>query len=67
MARRARIRYAVACDADSRKPSWKSVVAPPVGGVLNRIHTIETTARYPIAHGSPVHVGDPSQIGIENL
>lgn len=31
------------------------------------MRTIETTARYPIAHGSPVHVGDPSQIGIDDL
>ncbi len=29
--------------------------------------TIETTARHPIAHGSPVHVGDPADIGIRDL
>lgn len=29
--------------------------------------TIETTARHPIAHGSPVHVGDPADIGIADL
>jgi uncharacterized protein YcsI (UPF0317 family) len=29
--------------------------------------TIETTARHPIAHGSPVHVGDPADIGIVDL
>lgn len=29
--------------------------------------TIETTGRHPIAHGSPVHVGDPADIGIVDL
>jgi uncharacterized protein YcsI (UPF0317 family) len=28
--------------------------------------TIETTARHPIAHGSPVHVGDFASIGIDD-
>lgn len=29
--------------------------------------TIETTAKHPIAHGSPVHVGEPADIGITDL
>jgi uncharacterized protein YcsI (UPF0317 family) len=29
--------------------------------------TIELAARYPIAHGAPVHVGDATEIGIEDL
>jgi uncharacterized protein YcsI (UPF0317 family) len=29
--------------------------------------SIELSARYPIAHGAPMHVGDPSEIGIEDL
>lgn len=28
---------------------------------------VEVTARYPLAHGAPVHVGDPQAIGIANL
>jgi uncharacterized protein YcsI (UPF0317 family) len=28
---------------------------------------LELSARYPHAHGSPVHAGDPEQIGITNL
>ena len=28
------------------------------------VATIETTSQYPIAHGSPVHVGDPAAIGV---
>lgn len=27
----------------------------------------EITARYPMAHGAPIHVGDPAAIGIEDL
>lgn len=29
--------------------------------------TIELAARYPVAHGAPVHVGDAAEIGIEDL
>ncbi len=28
------------------------------------VRTIEVTSRYPMAHGAPVHVGDPREIGI---
>ena len=28
---------------------------------------IQVTARYPLAHGAPVHVGDPEAIGIADL
>lgn len=31
------------------------------------VRTIEVTGRYPIAHGSPVHVGEPHDIGIRDL
>jgi len=31
------------------------------------IRAIEITARYPRVHGSPVHIGFPEKIGIENL
>ena len=34
----------------------------------NRIdEAIAVTARYRKAHGAPVHVGDPTRLGIENL
>lgn len=29
--------------------------------------TFQVTSRYPATHGAPVHVGDPRQIGINNL
>ncbi|WP_243737067.1 putative hydro-lyase [Cupriavidus sp. L7L] len=28
---------------------------------------VQVTSRYPLAHGAPVHIGDPSQIGIHDL
>jgi len=31
------------------------------------VDAISITARYPMAHGAPVHVGDPRAIGIEDL
>ena len=31
------------------------------------IDAISITARYPMAHGAPVHVGDPRQIGIDDI
>ena len=31
------------------------------------IRAIQITSRFPKAHGAPVHFGDPTQIGIENL
>ncbi len=31
------------------------------------IRAIEIASRYPLAHGAPVHIGDPEAIGIERL
>jgi uncharacterized protein YcsI (UPF0317 family) len=31
------------------------------------IPVIETTSRYPLAHGGPIHVGDPREIGIKDI
>jgi uncharacterized protein YcsI (UPF0317 family) len=33
----------------------------------NVARATEITARYPLAHGAPVHIGDPRQIGITDL
>lgn len=30
-------------------------------------HVVQITARYPLAHGAPIHVGDPTAIGIHDL
>jgi uncharacterized protein YcsI (UPF0317 family) len=31
------------------------------------VKAVEVTARFPKAHGAPVHIGDPAAMGIENL
>ena len=51
--------------------------APPFGGPLvvsmralppvDAIRAITLSERYPLAHGAPVHLGDPSAIGIRDL
>ena len=33
----------------------------------NAIRAVEITSRFPHTHGAPVHLGDPSQIGIEDI
>ncbi len=34
---------------------------------VDAIRAIQITSRYPAVHGAPVHIGDPSQIGINDL
>lgn len=31
------------------------------------VRAVEVTGRYPLAHGAPVHIGDPAKIGITDL
>ena len=31
------------------------------------VRVVEISSRYPIAHGSPVHIGDPQEIGISDI
>ena len=33
----------------------------------NAIRAVEITGRFPMAHGAPVHLGDPSRIGVTDL
>lgn len=69
-------------DADTgRIPVYHSSIACTPSGMLRGnmmvsmrpilrrllVATIETTGRHPIAHGSPVHVGDPADIGIHDV
>ena len=54
-----------------------TVEAGPFGGKMvvtmraidaNRVdEAIEISRRYPMAHGGPVHIGDPSSIGLDDL
>lgn len=41
--------------------SMRPIPAPDVD------RAVRITARYPLAHGSPVHVGDPARLGIADL
>ncbi|MFP5515071.1 MAG: putative hydro-lyase [Alphaproteobacteria bacterium] len=34
---------------------------------VEAIRAIQVTSRYPAVHGAPVHIGDPRQIGIEDI
>ena len=34
---------------------------------LDVIRAVEVTSRFPAVHGSPVHIGTPEEIGIQNL
>jgi uncharacterized protein YcsI (UPF0317 family) len=55
----------------------ETIQAGPFGGPMvvsmrpftieNSIKAIEITARFPRAHGAPVHFGDPQTIGIKDL
>lgn len=36
-------------------------------GRSDAIRSVEITSRFPKAHGSPVHIGDPQAIGIEDI
>ena len=31
------------------------------------VRAVQVTSRYPAVHGAPIHVGDPSQIGIADI
>ena len=34
---------------------------------INAIRSVEITSRFPHTHGSPIHLGDPAQIGINDI
>jgi len=36
-------------------------------GPAQAVQAVQVTSRYPRVHGAPVHMGDPSQIGIKDL
>jgi len=38
---------------------------PFAAGVVDRV--VEISGRFPLAHGAPVHVGDPAALGIADL
>ncbi len=48
---------------------FKGPVAVTMRPIAERdvVRTVELTSRFPIAHGGPVHIGDPKAIGIDSL
>lgn len=68
-------------DADRTVPMYRTNIAtapagPFGGGMVVSLRYVapeqvalarETTARFPWAHGAPVHVGDPAEIGINDV
>ena len=69
----------IACQTNA--PMWRCNIptqaAGPFSGPLvvsmrpfkpsDAIRAIQITSRFPSVHGAPVHIGDPAQIGIQNL
>jgi uncharacterized protein YcsI (UPF0317 family) len=59
------------------KTSIETAPSGPFGGgtvvsmrpmsMSDAVRAVEITARYPHTHGTPVHIGDASEIGIKNL
>ena len=33
----------------------------------NLVRAVQVTSRFPATHGAPIHIGDPKEIGIENI
>lgn len=56
----------IACVPAGRLRGNMVVSMRPVPAAL-LMRTIEVTSRYPIAHGAPVHVGDPAAIGVTDM
>ena len=68
-------------ERDQTVPMYRTTLetapAGPFGGGMvvsmrplsarDAIRAVEVTSRFPHTHGSPVHLGDPSQIGIEDV
>lgn len=46
---------------------FMAVTCRLVKGNQNLIRTIQISSRHPASHGAPVHVGDPSLIGIKDI
>ena len=47
--------------------SGKLVVSMRPLNAKNAIRSIQITSRFPAVHGSPIHLGDPSKIGIKDI
>lgn len=56
----------IACEPAGRLSGPMVVSMRPLNR-SNALRAIEISSRYPAAHGAPVHMGDPRQIGIKDL
>lgn len=56
----------IACQSAGRFAGPMVVSMRPVRSV-DVPRAVQVTARYPLAHGAPVHIGDPAAIGIYDL
>jgi uncharacterized protein YcsI (UPF0317 family) len=59
-------RTSIPCTATSRIRGSLVVSMRPIEKVLVE-HVAEITSNYPLAHGAPVHIGDPATLGIADL
>lgn len=57
----------IACQGAGKFPSSPMVVSMRPFSPQDAIKAIEITREFPGVHGSPVHIGDPCQIGISDL
>lgn len=65
------------CNVPMYRTSLPTIKAGPFGGPMvvsmrpmkaaDAIRAIQITSRFPSVHGAPVHIGDPTQIGISDL
>jgi uncharacterized protein YcsI (UPF0317 family) len=59
-------RTAIACQPAGRFAGPMVVSMRPLQSA-HVTRAVQVTARYPLAHGAPVHIGDPAAIGIHDL
>jgi uncharacterized protein YcsI (UPF0317 family) len=57
----------ILCHGAGKFPASPMVVSMRPFPPADAIKAIEITREFPGVHGSPIHIGDPRQIGIENL
>ena len=57
----------IACHAAGKFPASPLVVSMRPFKPADVVRAVEITREFPGVHGSPVHIGDPDQIGIEKL
>ena len=57
----------IMCESAGKFKETPMVVSMRPFGSGDAVKAVEVTRDYPAVHGSPVHIGDPSQIGITDI